>query len=112
VSCTGADELSCTACGDNYWKQPKADICRQHCPTGYTQGTNATCEGTPGLVDCTVFDETATSYTTTNGIHFTFVGDGPYPMYRRGLYFTGNDYLSISNLVLSHTFTLEFWIKT
>lgn len=35
----------------------------------------------------------------------------PTPIYRRGLWFDGNDYVNIRGLVLHHSFTLQLWAR-
>ncbi|MEE4247399.1 MAG: LamG-like jellyroll fold domain-containing protein [Kangiellaceae bacterium] len=35
----------------------------------------------------------------------------PAPVYDRGLYFDGDDYLTISNLILSTTYSISTWIR-
>ena len=35
----------------------------------------------------------------------------PKPMLSRGVYFDGNDYMTVNNLKLNTKFSLEFWIR-
>jgi hypothetical protein len=35
----------------------------------------------------------------------------PFTVYKRGLWFSGDDFARINGIALSHTFTLTFWIR-
>jgi hypothetical protein len=70
---------------------------------------NKMCEGTPGNVLCATFDDKALPPYTFGG--FNVVGQSPSPRYERGLWFDGNDWLEVQNLVLNHNFSIEVWLR-
>jgi hypothetical protein len=64
-------------------------------------------------VACFIFDtqeieKTVDTYSVT--LDATDPSD-PIPLHQRGLYFSGDDFLHLNQVVLHHTFSLSFWVK-
>jgi hypothetical protein len=77
----------------------------------------ATCDEIVDYEECVKFDKKQSEYTTDtlsfrSGTLAEFDDpNDPLPVYNRGLWFNGVSYMEIGGLVLSHTFTIEMWIR-
>jgi hypothetical protein len=85
------------------------------CPSGYTENvTNKTCDPITDFSACFYFTEKRTDWDSTQTSIKLVSGAGdsePLPVYRRGLYYDGDSYSTVTGLVLHHSFTLEFWVR-
>ena len=118
-TCSGAGEFDCLTCAvatestPAYYHQPGTNyLCLEQCPSGFVRNGRE-CTGNPGEVICVEFDCKENTYNESVGTDdagITILGGSTQPIYLRGLYFDGQDFAFVQNLVLHHTFTLEQWV--
>ena len=103
--CLDETNMKCQKCATGNYIQHKSNICLPFCPSGYhSSKTKCIDSDTEKKVD---FE--SGSFV---GGDFGFEGDfrqPPLPIYKRGLWFESCS-LAMTELVLSHTFTMHFWI--
>ena len=110
--CTDGTNYSCTECKANCFMQSGHSICLSNCPTGYTENsTTRACDGDPQEHACFTFDINITEgWTSSTGVSLT--SHDVTPVYERGMYFDGADYMRFGgSLMLHQTFTIQMWIR-
>jgi hypothetical protein len=114
MTCTGTSEYECEECAAGWYMQPAKSFCLQYCPTGYTaDDVSKECTGTPGEIDCITFNVMVQDECTGDDCGIKVIsGDAdPTPVYKRGVWFDGNTYAELQGIVLSNTFTVQFWAR-
>jgi len=112
--CTDGTNTSCDACTTDNALQPNTTVCEPDCPVGYLE-TDSVCtlpEDTADLDHCFTFvDKQIQSTSDIVSITMGEADVAPNPMYKRGLFFDGDDFITFENLILNNFMTLEFWIR-
>ena len=121
--CTDTTNSSCSECRDGFFKQPGSSICLPQCPEGFTS-VGKECTGTVDQVFCLTFDRIQYDWVVSDDI--TAIGGAnanpsndvsqveasdPRPIFKRGLWFDGDDFLNVTGLVLNHSFTIRAWVR-
>jgi len=116
--CTDATIESCSECNTGYALIPDTTICKPdtECPSGFVVN-DARCEKpVPDEVTiCFTWDsKTIDATDEATGVTVSVSDDTsthPVNSYKRGIWFDGNDSITVNNLILNTTFTLELWIR-
>jgi hypothetical protein len=111
--CTNGTNVGCTECTEGFFLQDGADICLNGCSNGFTSNTvTHECDADPAPTEtaCYTFDANIDNWTSeTNNVSLNSFDITP--VYERGLYFDGTDYMRFSSVMLHHTFSIEMWIR-
>ncbi|CAG9335957.1 unnamed protein product [Blepharisma stoltei] len=111
--CQTNNYFLCTSCGSYYLV---SNICLRACPYGFTSPCVTITSPVIDIEFNSDFQGTYTIFTTgTNPSSYQFFNlpetVDPIPAKQRGLYFNGSQYLiSNTNIYLSHSFSIGFWI--
>ena len=100
--CLDDTNTNCSQCNTGYYLFPESTICVSYCPTG-TIAENEVCDDADPQTSCFTFDNKDTVQ-TINGAFTGLTEDDEYaprPVYKRGIYFDGNDILIVNNLTLN-----------
>ena len=110
-TCADETTTNCPKCSVGWYKFPNTNICRDYCPTKLPKSRRDCVEEDASI--CISFDDmTITKSDADSGV--TVVLDGqalPFAVDQRGLYFTSECEMSLSDLVINTRFTLEFVIR-
>ena len=115
-TCNGQTSRDCTSCAAGLYKQYNINVCLSDCPTGLKQ-VNQGCDGSYAesytialnTIDYEMHDEEF-DFDVTGGETDDYELFDPIPIYKRGLWFD-QSYLSITNLMLNHSFSIHFWVN-
>ena len=104
--CQDKSNLACSVCAKNYYLHANSSICQNFCPSGYEEKQNKCNE------DGTRYEQSFNNFEVRGGAFGLNTTDDahPKPVYERGMWFEMS-YADLSHLVLSHTFTLQFWLN-
>jgi hypothetical protein len=112
ASCDGSLVFDCVTCASGHYEAVGADkLCLPYCATGFTanQGTGK-CDGTAEDLFCQSFNAQSADYTVDSNGHTyelqSLPESDPVPIYLRGLWFDGTDYLQLTGVTLHTSFTL------
>ena len=109
ASCTSAE--NCTKCKPGTFKQFKSAFCLAHCPTGLS-AENGQCDN-PGLIhiEFNSLDFERGPFGIKGGSIEASDANDPTPIYKRGLWFDGNDYLTLMKFLIGPSFSLTLWVR-
>ena len=105
--CTSGKNGDCTTCGPLNYMNPETGLCLGSCPLGYSiQGSQCSAVNI-NLAVVFVFTKLTNVMLDNSGFYSAYMGstdlfvgnfdvNDPYPIYNRGLYFTGNSFVKIS----------------
>lgn len=119
ATCDGPFDFSCLSCAAGQGLLNK--MCVTACPTGYSLCEGECVQATPVVAEFT-FDTIYDTYRdtehnvtlstgATNSFYPELLPSDPIPATSRGLYFRGTSYMTSSDLHLSTSFTIAFWIR-
>ena len=110
--CLDETHTSCSACKPGYYLFPESTICLPYCPTGI-QAEDEVCDDTSPQTTCFTFDNKDTAQTVNDASTILLEESNlqPRPVYKRGIYFDGDDQIQLSNLVLNVQFSLSYWLR-
>ena len=109
--CEDGTNENCEECSEGNAHRPRSKTCTSNCPTGFIQ-QDGECIADGVMEFCFRFDDKEMNIQMSELCLLTGeTPTWPKPMYERGLYFDGDDYMIIEGLILNTTFTLEFWIR-
>ena len=112
ASCSSTSYADCEACMDDYYLYANAQICNASvCPTNYLRNADTNqCDLNEAGVSCIVFNTNIAPWIGDNELtantEFTYI-----TAVGRGLYFSGEEYLTLTGILLDTTFSLEIWIR-
>ena len=107
TECYGEDFMSCTSCQAGYYLQVGLGICAKQCPTKMMGYYNACVPNNESIS----FTFNSSNYSDKDGdIRLKNTGNLIF-YYERGLFLDGEGYLDLKNLIMHHTFTIEFWVR-
>ena len=90
---------------------PNVNVCVETCPTGYT-GQELSCIGGSIEIEFVFNDKSIALSSNDVNTHVSGTPEkDPRPLWKRGMYFDGNDEIGIQNVQLNSVITLEFWIR-
>lgn len=118
-TCDGPFEYSCKTCIDDLVLVN--ELCLENCPTGYYKRNGVCILSNELIVDFTfntiydIYVDKRHDVTFSTGFDESYYPDqlpsDPIPAKNRGLYFKSTSYMTSSNITMSPTFTIVFWIR-
>lgn len=131
ANCTSPKNGDCSACTSLSYLNPEPGVCLTSCPAGYNPSSNLCNILIPAnsMVVHFVFDRLTNEVQDSVSGYYAFMGstsnylgnfdsNDPYPVYSRGVYFTGNSYVSlppnpkdVSSIILGNTHSVSLWAR-
>ena len=111
--CEDGTNENCSECSEGYFKFPNTDMCQDYCPTKLPNSDNECLEEDASI--CISFDDKNIRKSEAESGVTVVLDDAPenqpISVHQRGIYFTSQAEMRLSDLVLNTRFTLEFIIR-
>ena len=129
-SCESGINGDCLSCKTNNYLNPEGTLCLTTCPIGYNIVGNKCAKSSEKVPIVFQFNRLTNVMLDTNNVYGAFMGstnaylgafdvNDPYPIYNRGVYFTGTAYVSLpknsvneTSLILGNSHTISMWVRT
>lgn len=86
-------------------------ICLPYCPSGFIKTSLCTEDRKKFDLIFDAINYEGGDLNITGGSSLVEEGSDPMSIFKRGLWFGGDDYLTMQNLTLNHSFTLNIWVR-
>ena len=109
--CTDGTNTTCDMCSDGFWRLPETLQCEPNCPSALEQDIELRqCLKESHKSICFVYDEKLVEL-TSEGVTIVVGSGKPLPVYGRGMYFSHDTEVVLTDLIISTAFTLEFIVR-